>query len=242
MHGETVFTMRWRSSACSADSIVFTSSIPRMVEGDERARRLLAGELLQLKELRFRINNTCVANRDEDWLPLIRPSSVQGQSRKREEDACCVCRVPCRRTLDTFDADIIVDASASIETLYQICQGEGDLVLYRKAGADLSDPSEVFVVTDVVKPFSVSPARCTFELSKINLRGATAAALGQQMVTGVWNFDARAGTEGPAVATDGMARRGEQSYDSRMASRTCFGRCCHQDLCPHGIGVTSRRS
>ena len=28
-------------------------------------------------------------------------------------------------------------------------------MLYRKAGADLSDPSEVFVMPDVVKPFDV---------------------------------------------------------------------------------------
>ena len=45
---------------------------------------------------------------------------------------------PCGRTLDTFDAEIIVDASAH-QTCCQICRNEGDLVLYRKAGADLSD-------------------------------------------------------------------------------------------------------
>ena len=200
-------------------------------------------ELLKLKELPGHcIRCTCVANRDEDWLPPDPAVFRTETGRKREEDACCVCRVPCGRTLDTFDADIIVDASAH-QTLCQICRGEGDLVLYRKAGADLSDPSEVFVVTDVVKPFDVFN-EVTFELSKINLRGATAAALGQRMGATIWNFDARAGAEGPAVATD-KGWRGEREtvyYDSRMASRTCFGQCCHQDLCcPHEYRVTSER-
>ena len=114
--------------------------------------------------------------------------------------------MPCGRTLDTFDADIIVDASAH-QTLCQICRGEGDLVLYRKAGVDLSDPSEVFVVTDVVKPFDVFN-EVTFELSKINLRGATAAALGQRMGATIWNFDVRAGAEGSRRRDrQGMARR-----------------------------------
>ena len=48
-----------------------------------------------------------------------------------------------------------MDASAH-QTLCQICRNEGDLVLYRKAGADLSDPSEVFVLPDVVSPFDVT--------------------------------------------------------------------------------------
>ncbi|KAH8063111.1 hypothetical protein JL722_2273 [Aureococcus anophagefferens] len=42
-----------------------------------------------------------------------------------------------------YSRDIVVDASAH-QTLCQICRGEGDLVLYRKSGADLSDPNELF--------------------------------------------------------------------------------------------------
>ena len=169
-------------------------------------------DLLKCSEVPAQVATGCgccsARAREDDWAPpnpavFETPVAVQAD----EQEECCSCRVPCGRTLDTFDADIIVDASAH-QTLCQICRGEGDLVLYRKAGADLSDPSEVFVISDVVKPFDVFND-ITFELSKINLRGAAAAALGARMGATIWSFDARAGAEGPAVARD-RGWRGER--------------------------------
>ena len=66
---------------------------------------------------------------DADWLP---PDPVVIRT---PDEHSGTCSVPCGRTLDTFDAEIIVDASAH-QTLCQICRGEGDIVLYRKAAAD----------------------------------------------------------------------------------------------------------
>jgi hypothetical protein len=135
--------------------------------------------------------------------------------------------------LDTFDADIVVDASAH-QTLLQICRGEGDVVLYRKAGADLSDPDELFVMTDVVQPFEVF-SHITFELAKIDLQGATTQALGARMGATVWNYDARSGTDsaGGQQAFKSGGWKGEQEhvfFDSAPAAvekerpRCCGGR------------------
>lgn len=156
-----------------------------------------------------------------------------------DEAGCCDgWKLPVGRTLDTFDADIIIDAS-SHQTCCQICRGEGDMILYRKAGADLSDPNEVFVMTDVVRPFDVFND-LTFELSKINLQGATTQALGARMGATVWNYDARSG-----AAETQKAWRGEKEhvfYDSLTARRTLIGGLCHMDCCcPPIYKVTSER-
>ena len=105
-----------------------------------------------------------------DWMGPPDPTEIKSKTSTEEaaEQECCGMMCPCGRTLDTFDADIVVDASAH-QTCCQICRDEGDVVLYRKAGADLSDSSEVFVMADVVKPFDVFN-EVTFELSKINLQ------------------------------------------------------------------------
>ena len=170
---------------------------------------------------------------DSDWLPPD-PTTMA-------EPTGDGCSVPCGRTLDTFDADIIVDASAH-QTLCQICRGEGDLVLYRKAGADLSDPSQIFVLPDVVAPFDVFND-VTFELSKINLQGARNQALGARMGATVWNFDARSGADGPR--SKDKAWRGPEEfvyYDSLTARRTCLGHLCSLECClPPIYKVTSER-
>jgi hypothetical protein len=175
----------------------------------------------------------------KDWLPPPDPKEFKTKVQSDEEESCCTWKVPMGRTLDTFDADIIVDASAH-QTLCQICRGEGDVVLYRKAGADLSDPSEVFVMSDVVDPFNVFN-ETTFELSKINLQGATASALGMRMGATVWNYDARSGADGSAQ----KKWRGDQEtifYDSLSARRTCLGYCCNLPLCcPPIYKITSER-
>jgi len=197
-----------------------------------------------------KLPSACVAcfcdcgQKDKDWLPPPDPKefksvSRRGRDAKKEEDQCCSCLCPCGRTLDTFDADIVIDASAH-QTICQICRDEGDVVLYRKAGADLSDQSEVFVMADVVKPFDVFN-ELTFELSKINLKGATTAALGQRMGATVWDFDARSGVDGSSSS----GFRGETEtiyYDSNTARRTCFGYCCNMPCCcPPIYKITSER-
>ena len=182
----------------------------------------------------------CCVQSSADWSAPDPTSFATPVASK--DGGCCAWRIPCGRQLDTFDSDIVVDASAH-QTLCQICRGEGDIVLYRKAGADLSDPSEVFVVADVVKPFDVFN-EITFELSKINLKGAAAAALGQRMGATVWSFDARSSSLGPAVATNKGWRGDVETifYDSRKAPRTCIGSCFHSDIfCPHEYKITSER-
>ena len=59
-----------------------------------------------------------------------------------EFSECCCCTVPTGRQMDAFDADIIVDISAH-QNLFQICRGEGDIVLWRLAGGDLSHGGEL---------------------------------------------------------------------------------------------------
>ena len=176
-----------------------------------------------------------------DWLPPPDPKCFASDTGKGGdgEAACCAWKVPCGRTLDTFDAEIVVDASAH-QTMCQICRGEGDVVLYRKAGADLSDPSEVFVLPDVVRPFDVFND-LTFELSKINLQGATTSVLGSRMGATVWNHDARSGVDGPSQKK-WKGNTEEIYYDSLTARRTIFGYCCAAPCCcPPIYKVTSER-
>ena len=177
-----------------------------------------------------------------DWMPPPDPRCFQAEIKSGEGEDCCSWSIPCGRTLDTFDADIIVDASAH-QTLCQICRDEGDLVLYRKAGADLSDSSEVFVLPDVVRPFDVFND-VTFELSKINLQGATTSAMGSRMGATVWNFDARSGADGPATSAAKPWRGAQEEiyYDSLTARRTCLGSLCQAPCCcPPIYKVTSER-
>ena len=62
-------------------------------------------------------------------------------SRWEEKSECCGYRcgftVPWGRQLDTFDSDIVVDLSAH-QSCFQICRGEGDIVVWRLEGGDLS--------------------------------------------------------------------------------------------------------
>ena len=175
----------------------------------------------------------CCSREEADWLPPPDPTCIKTASTPSDGDGCFSWRLPCGRMLDTFDADIVVDASAH-QTLLQICRGEGDVVLYRKAGADLSDPDELFVMTDVVQPFEVF-SHITFELAKIDLQGATTQALGARMGATVWNYDARSGTDsaGGQQAFKSGGWKGEQEhvfFDSAPAAvekerpRCCGGR------------------
>ena len=160
------------------------------------------------------------------------------QSSTASNDAGSCPRVPVGRTLDTFDSDIIVDASAH-QTLCQICRGEGDLVLFRKADADLSDPNELFVVSDVYRPMDVFND-LTFELSKIDLRGGAAQVLGGRMGATVWRLDARHDAPPPPKPF-----RGEKEfiyYDSESASRTCIGSVRNSEwCCAPAYKITSER-
>ncbi|KAL3905986.1 MAG: hypothetical protein SGPRY_010715 [Prymnesium sp.] len=150
----------------------------------------------------------CCGSSSQTWETMkVAPSNAAPP-----ESGCMDCQVPCGRQVDTFDADIIVDASAH-QTICQICRGEGDIVLYRKAGADLSDNSESFVMPDVVLPFDVF-SDLTFELSKINLSNATADTLGRRMGASVWHLDAHSHQRGQKMW------RGEEEvvhYDSQAS-------------------------
>lgn len=155
----------------------------------------------------------CCASATQTWEPMSQPPPSTSDS------YCCNCQVPCGRQVDTFDSDIVVDVSAH-QTLCQICRGEGDIVLYRKAGADLSDSSRTFVMPDVVLPFDVF-SDLTFELSKINLSGATADTLGMRMGARVWDLDARANIGGRGQG-QGTPWRGAEEivhYDSQANTK-----------------------
>ena len=98
-------------------------------------------------------------------------------------------------------------------------------------------------MTDVVRPFDVFN-EVTFELSKIDLQGATTQALGARMGATVRSFDARMNADGaPPSAFKGW--RGEREhvfFDSDSARRTCLGAACNHDVCcPPVYKVTSER-
>lgn len=80
------------------------------------------------------------------------------------------------RQLDSYDAQIISDVSAH-QTLLQMCRGEGDIVIHRLQGGDLSDDGEIMVMSDVPDVFDVFNDM-TFELAKLNLKSLAAKGLG----------------------------------------------------------------
>ena len=152
-------------------------------------------------------------------------------------DTSCGCTCPSGRALDQFDSDIVVDMTAH-QSCLQICRGEGDIVVFRLAGGDLSDSNETFFVTDVPHVYEVFSG-LTFELAKMNLRDATAMGLGNRMGAVTRVHDARYGMEGTATTTGA----GELVfYDSVKAKRTWIGRFFHLDCClPPVYKITSER-
>ena len=64
--------------------------------------------------------------------------------------------IPKARLIDTFDSDIIIDLEAH-QSCLQICRNEGDVIVHRLAGGDLSDSDAVYVITDVPQVFEVVP-------------------------------------------------------------------------------------
>ena len=154
----------------------------------------------------------------------------------------CVCfgfTIPWGRKLDTFDSDIVVDIAAH-QSCFQICRGEGDILLWRLEGGDLSSDEEIHAMTDIPNVFDLF-STLTFELSKVNLKDAAALGLGSHMGATVWNYDARSRTDGPAERVNDS--RGESIfYDSATAKRTFLGKCFHHDVClPPVYKLTSER-
>ena len=154
----------------------------------------------------------------------------------------CVCfgfAIPWGRKLDTFDSDIVVDIAAH-QSCFQICRGEGDILLWRLEGGDLSSNEEIHTITDVPNVFDLF-STLTLELSKVNLKDAAALGLGAHMGATVWNYDARSGTDGPAERVNDS--QGESIfYDSATAKRTTLGKCFHHDVClPPVYKITSER-
>jgi len=157
-----------------------------------------------------------------------------------EWSKCCCCEsvsYPSGRALDTFDADIVVDMAAH-QSCLQICRGEGDIVVFRLAGGDVSDPDEIFFMVDVPRVYEVY-SLMTFELAKMNLRDAAALGLGTRMGAVAYSHDARYGMEGPAT-TPNLSE--VCFYDSVTAKRTWLGAACHLDCClPPVYKITSER-
>jgi hypothetical protein len=87
--------------------------------------------------------------------------------------------MPKARLIDTFDSDIIVDIEAH-QSCLQICRGEGDITLHKLAGGDVSDESNLYVMADVPHLFDVF-SEMTFDIAKMNLKGAKSRTLGSRM-------------------------------------------------------------
>lgn len=164
-------------------------------------------------------------------------------SRWEEKSECCGYRcgftVPWGRQLDTFDSDIVVDLSAH-QSCFQICRGEGDIVVWRLEGGDLSSDEEMFAMTDIPGVYNLY-STMTLQLSKMNLKSAAMVGLGTRMGAVVWNYDARSGANGPAEATNDPLSE-SLFYDSVEAERTALGRIFHHDCCmPPIYKITSER-
>ena len=159
---------------------------------------------------------------------------VQHSAWEKSEVGCC--ELPTGRSIDQFDADIIVDVEAH-QTLCQICRDEGDIHIHRNAAGDASNPEAVFTMLNVPKVFSVFN-EMTYELSKLNLGGLAQKGMGQRMGAVVYDFDARSGATGPVTRQD----KELMFYNSDTAERTLIGRCCHMDCCcPGQYRFTSER-
>ena len=150
---------------------------------------------------------------------------------------CCVVSVPSGRQLDTFDADIVIDMAAS-QTCFQICRGEGDIVMWRLPGGDVSSDETRHNITDDPRVFNVF-SDMTLELSKMNLKDAAAMGLGRRMGAAVHTHDARYRMDGPATQPiDGEF----VYYDSATAKRTLIGSVNNLDCClPPVYKITSER-
>jgi hypothetical protein len=158
-------------------------------------------------------------------------------SRWEMAECCFGLKCPCGRQLDQYDADIIVDASAH-QTLCQACRGEGDLVLHRLAGGDISDGSPIHVLTDVASVFDVFN-KATFELAQISLKGLATMGLGRRMGAVTWEYPA--GCDGDPVKKVDMNQE-RVYYDSKRAKRTRLAACCNADCCfPNVYKITSER-
>ncbi|CAD7937731.1 unnamed protein product [Amoebophrya sp. A25] len=141
---------------------------------------------------------------------------------------CCCGQVNCinGRQLDQFNADLVVDMSAH-QNLCQICRGEGDILVHKLGGGDMSDNSNEFVLNDVPE-VAARFQEMTFFLSKMNLKGLAAKGLGRLMGAVTWTFPA--GYEGAAVKNIDKNRE-LVYYDSETAKRTVCGQICHLHIC-----------
>lgn len=113
-------------------------------------------------------NNTKEEGRSASGGAAAAPASLfQSSSSSSSSSCCCLfacclpslakCVVPCGRQLDTFDADILVDLAAH-QSCLQIFRGEGDIVMWRLAGGDLSaENEETFTMTDVPSVYGKTP-------------------------------------------------------------------------------------
>jgi hypothetical protein len=154
------------------------------------------------------------------------------------DGCCCGLQVPCGRQLDSFDAEIIVDAVAH-QSLCQLCRGEGDIILYRLEGGDVSDSRGHYTMPDVADPFSVF-TELTFDLAKLNLAGLTRKGLGRRMGAVTWDHSVAGADGAPTRSVD--PNRERIYYDSTSARRTWLGALCNADCCCEPVyKITSER-
>jgi hypothetical protein len=107
-----------------------------------------------------------------DWVPL----KLCGL-----EKLCCYkCNIPCGRTLEFFDADLLQDVEA-YQRVSQICLNEGDLYLLRLAGGDLDNSNSRFKINAVPEVYKLFDD-LSYDLSRLQLKGFAANAMGHRMM------------------------------------------------------------
>jgi hypothetical protein len=132
----------------------------------------------------------------------------------------------CGKKLDTFNTDLIVDLSAH-QTLLQIIRREGDIVISRAAGGDLSSKGDnLFILNDVPSVFEVFNDM-TFALSSINLKDTAAMGLGERMGAVIyWEHQ----PDGPPKRKIDKSKE-TVLYDSAKTERSCLSYICNAECC-----------
>eukprot|EP00035_Acanthoeca_spectabilis_P008875 m.159523 g.159523 ORF g.159523 m.159523 type:complete len:408 (+) comp14531_c1_seq4:1266-2489(+) len=97
------------------------------------------------------------------------------------ERLCCnKCTVPCGRTLQYFDSDLLQDVEA-YQRVSQICLNEGDLYLLRLSGGDMDNSQIRFKINAVPEVYKLFDD-LSYDLSRLQLKGFAANAMGHRMM------------------------------------------------------------
>ena len=90
----------------------------------------------------------------------------------------CCCHIPCGRTVDFFDADLIVDVQAK-QDLMQLCRNEGNLIVHRLRGDQDKSQTE-YVIRDVPEVYTLFDD-LSYDLARLDLSAYAENAIGHQM-------------------------------------------------------------